>query len=308
LQAEQQKSEVITARKLRVTYRQGRKTRINALNGVDFTIHEGDIFGLLGPNGAGKSTAMYCFLGLLQPNEGEVRVLDARPELGAAVFDDIAYLPEEPHYHPYLSVSEAVRYYADLYRRRITDHEVNAAIEEVGLGEFKRLRIAKCSKGMKQKVGIAACLLFTPRVIFLDEPTRGLDPIMVRQFRNHLLELNERGATIILNSHILSEVEMVCSRVAIIDRGNVIVDDQLNNLIHTEIEEYEIFANAMQEIPDYLMNVRMLPDSTYATIHIDHLEQFIGHCRKLSIRLQSCRLRTETLEDVFVRLVKEQKT
>lgn len=295
---------IIKANGLHVVYRQGFRTLIRALDGVDFTVEEGDIFGLLGPNGAGKSTAMYCFLGLIQPDKGEVNVLGERPNPGAGFFEDVAYLPEEPHYHPYLSVQEAVNYYANLYRRRITFREVDDAIEKVGLGDFKRLRISKCSKGMKQKVGIAACMLFEPRVLFLDEPTRGLDPIMVRQFRDHLLAINRKGTTVILNSHILSEVELVCTRVAIMNKGKVLADDILKNLIHVKSDEYEVFTDETESLPEYVMEVRQMPGSTVGVLKETDLERFIHHCLTMGLKLQTCRVRMETLEDVFLRIIK----
>jgi ABC-2 type transport system ATP-binding protein len=296
-------SPVIRASGLKVHFKQGRRSVINALAGVDVIVQEGEIFGILGPNGAGKSTLMYCFLGLLRPDAGELTVLGETPVPGGDIYNEIAYLPEEPHYHPYLRVEEAVLYYARLYRREITQTEVSQALIRVGLQDFKRLRIANCSKGMKQKVGIASCMLFVPKIIYLDEPTRGLDPIMTRQFRDYLLDINQRGTTIVLNSHVLSEVELICRRIAIINRGHILADGLLNDLIQTNREVYEVSVQGNPPMPPYAENVRRESGQCKAQVNRENLEQFVRYCHMETMTLLSCRLLTETLEDVFMRVL-----
>src|SRR5580658_8261725 len=128
---------------------------VRALNGLTLEVREGDFFALVGRNGAGKSTAMYCFLGLLRPTSGKVQIMGQLPELGSRLYKNVACLPEEPHYHLYLTVEEATRYYSALYRRRVSDKAINDVLERLGLAQFKTLPLSKCSKGMKQKVGIA---------------------------------------------------------------------------------------------------------------------------------------------------------
>ena len=195
---------MIVAENVHVRFRRGlRRRQIQALNGLNLEVREGDFFALVGQNGAGKSTAMYCFLGLMKPTSGKVQVMGKTPGLGSPLYEGVAYLPEEPHYHLYLTVEEATRYYASLYGKRIPDKTINEALERLGLAQFKSLRLAKCSKGMKQKVGIAQCLIHETRLLFLDEPTRGLDPLVIREFRESLLEIHQRGATIVMNSHVL---------------------------------------------------------------------------------------------------------
>lgn len=298
---------IIEAIDLKVRFRRGvRRRYINAVDGVTLDVDEGDIFGLLGPNGAGKSSAMHSFLGLLQPDGGEVRVFGQRPHPGTHLFDDIVYLPEEPHYHPYLTVLEAVRYYARLHLRPIPDTAIRDALDRLGLGEFPDLRLSKCSKGMKQKVGLAACMLFTPRILFLDEPTRGLDPMTVRDFRDYLLDINSRGTTIVLNSHVLAEVETICNRVAIMNRGKVLALDRLSNLARFKDDQYEVLLNATGEPwPEFMAETRATAAGTVAQVRAQDLEALIRHCRERGIRLDSCRLQRETLEDVFMRVIRE---
>jgi Cu-processing system ATP-binding protein len=146
------------------------------------------------------------------------------------VFADIGYLPEEPNYHPFLTVEEAVAYYTALSGRVVPKAQVDALLDRLGLLEHRKQLISRCSKGMKQKVGIAQCVLHAPRVLILDEPMRGLDPAAVHLFREMLLDLNAKGATVIMSSHLLAEVELVATRVAIIDRGRVLANDTVDAL------------------------------------------------------------------------------
>jgi Cu-processing system ATP-binding protein len=219
---------IVETRGLTVAFRRGlRRTTFKALDNLDLDIREGEFFALLGQNGAGKSTLFYCMLGLLRPTRGEIRVLESVPQPGAPAFADIGYLPEEPNYHAFLTVEEAVSYYAALSGRAVARSDIASLLDRLGLLEHRRQLISRCSKGMKQKVGIAQCVLHAPRVLFLDEPMRGLDPAAVHLFREMLLELNAKGSTVIMSSHLLSEVELVATRVAIIDRGRLLANDSV---------------------------------------------------------------------------------
>jgi ABC-type multidrug transport system ATPase subunit len=217
---------VVDLEHLTVTFRDGWRRVTRAVDDLTLSIREGEFFALLGPNGAGKSTTFYCMLGLLTPTSGSVRLFGRVPRPGAAIFGDVAYLPEEPHYHDYLTVEEAILYYVRLYGSLPPAKRVTEVLERLGLAAARRQRIARCSKGMKQKVGVAQCLLHEPRLLLLDEPMRGLDPVTVKEFREILRELNGRGVTVVMNSHLLAEVELVASRAAILDQGRLIaVDD-----------------------------------------------------------------------------------
>jgi len=283
------------------------KKKITALNDFNITIEKGDIFALLGPNGAGKSTAMYCFLGLIKPDGGNVTINGVEPEPGSPLFENIAYLPEEPHYHLYLTVEEAVRYYASLYREEISESRITEVIEKVGLEKFKDLRMSKCSKGMKQKVGLASCMLKTSEIIFLDEPTRGLDPIMVKEFRNILLELARAGSTIVLNSHILSEVEMVCSRVAIINNGKTIAQDELKNLVKFDLENYSVEFDAPETLPEYITKVERTGITAKGEISKEKLGEFFCFAREKNLKIYACALKKLSLEDAFFDIVRGDK-
>ena len=279
------------------------RRKVQALNGLTLTVHDGDFFALVGRNGAGKSTAMYCFLGLLRPTSGKVQIMGRAPELGCSLYRDIAYLPEEPHYHLYLTVEEATHYYSALYGKQVSNKTINDALERLGLAQFKALPLAKCSKGMKQKVGIAQCLIHGPKVLFLDEPTRGLDPLAVREFRESLRVIHQRGATIVMNSHVLSEIEMLANRVAIIERGKVVVQDELHNLLTLNHEIYTVAFNANGTVPDYLTGVERTGDIVKGLLPKARLFDFMEVVRTSGLHLHECSLKKASLEESFFNLV-----
>jgi len=297
---------VIIAENVHVHFRRGLlRRKLQALNGLSLEVRDGDFFALVGQNGAGKSTAMYCLLGLLQPTSGKVEVMGKTPELGSQLYQGVAYLPEEPHYHLYLTVEEATRYYSALYRRRVSDKAVNDVLERLGLAQFKTLPLSKCSKGMKQKVGIAQCLIHETRLLFLDEPTRGLDPLVVREFREALREIHQRGATIVMNSHVLSEIEMLANRVAIIDRGKVVVQDELQNLLTLDRELYGVTFEPNGSMPDYIGSVERVGNVVKASIPKERLYDFMDYTKNSGLSVHECSLKKTSLEDSFFKIVKD---
>lgn len=297
---------MIVAENVHLHFRRGLlRRKFQALNGLSLEVRDGDFFALVGQNGAGKSTAMYCLLGLLQPTSGKVEVMGRTPELGSHLYQSVAYLPEEPHYHLYLTVQEATRYYSSLYRRRVSDKAINDVLERLGLAQFKTLPLSKCSKGMKQKVGIAQCLIHQTRLLFLDEPTRGLDPLVVREFREALREIHQRGATIVMNSHVLSEIEMLANRVAIIDRGKVVVQDELQNLLTIDRELYGVTFEPNGSMPDYIGSVERIGNVVQASIPKERLYDFMDYTKNSGLSVHECSLKKTSLEDSFFKIVKD---
>ncbi len=295
---------IVRSERLSVRFRTGFGRRaVRALDGVDLEVAEGDFFALLGPNGAGKSTLMYCLLGLVRPTSGTVTVLGRTPEVGSTVYGRIAYLPEEPHYHDYLTVEEAVVYYGSLFGPRVTRETVQSLLERLGLAEFARLRLGRCSKGMKQKVGIAQCLLNEPRLLFLDEPMRGLDPVAVRQFRDILLEMNRRGATIVMSSHILAEVEQVANRVAILDHGRVVAQDAVANLVRVEKDVYVVELETAGDLPDGFERRPAAGPAIVGEVPAARLHDFFQSAQRVGATILSCNRRRSTLEDSFLRVL-----
>ena len=288
-----------------VHFRKGiRGKKLRALDHMSLAVREGDFFALLGENGAGKSTAMYCFLGLLRPTAGSIRLFGAAPDLGSAVYARVAYLPEDPHYHLYLTVEEAVAYYGALFGRAVPARKVGAILDRLGLAEFRQLRLSKCSKGMKQKVGIAQCLLNEPRLLFLDEPMRGLDPFVVKEFRDILLELHRGGATIVMNSHMLAEVEAVATQVAILAHGRVALQDSLSNVLSVTADTYEIEFEADGEGPPFFTPLQRLERRVRGTIPASRFYDFMDYARDRQVHVLTCSVKRSSLEDSFLAVVK----
>ncbi len=296
---------MIVTNDVHMHFRQGLWGRqVRALNGMSLQVNEGDFFALVGQNGAGKSTAMYCLLGLLRPTSGSISVMGQQPMLGSDLYRDVAYLPEEPHYHLYMTVEEAVRYYASLYGARVSSQSVSASLEQLGLAQFKTLPLSKCSKGMKQKVGIAQCLIHETRLLFLDEPTRGLDPLVVREFRETLREIHRRGATIVMNSHVLSEIEMLANRVAILEAGKVVAQDDLANLTTLNRELYTVAFEGNGTAPEYLSGAVKTGDIIRGNIPKERLFDFMELARVHDLVVHECSLRRNSLEDSFFRIIR----
>ena len=282
------------------------RQRFKAVDGLTLDVREGDFFALLGPNGAGKSTTVYCVLGLLRPTSGRVTVLGETLRPGSRVFHHVAFLPEEPHYHDYLTVEEAVTYYARLYGEVPSAQAINTALERLGLAAARRLRIANCSKGMKQKVGIAQCLLHQPRLLVLDEPMRGLDPVTVKEFRDVLVDLNRRGVTVIMNSHLLAEVEATATRAAILNKGRLVAVDDIRAFLREEQDRYAIEIEGLDPLPDFLSVEATVNGTTRGTIPVERLGDFVDRSQRAGALLRTCSLKRATLEDSVLQILESQ--
>lgn len=192
------------------------------LHGVSFAVREGEIYGFVGPNGAGKTTTLKVLMGLIRPTAGTASILDC-DVTSSAFRKHIGFLPENPYFYTFLTARELLRFYARLSGVESAQlaQRVEASIEMVGLEHAPDERLATYSKGMLQRVGIAQALIHDPRVVFLDEPMSGLDPVGRKDIRDIVLRLKAEGRTVFMNTHILSDVEMICDRVAIIVRGRI---------------------------------------------------------------------------------------
>lgn len=282
-----------------------RRSGRTVLDHVSFQVNEGDSFALLGPNGAGKSTTIYCMLGLLRPTAGAVRVFGRVLEAGCLAFRDIAFVPEEPHYHDYLTVEEAIRYYAALHGETIPAARLNSVLEELRLETVRTASLSTCSKGMKQKVGLARCLLRPPRLLVLDEPMRGLDPVSVKHFRDILIDLNRRGATIVMNSHQLSEVEQLATRAAILSNGRLVAVKPLSELTAEERDVYVIEVDGLGRRPDYLTVDKVMDGRVRGLVPAEHLYEFMELAKTSGAVVRSCAIKKQSLEESFLAAVSE---
>jgi ABC-2 type transport system ATP-binding protein len=203
-----------------------------AVDGIDLDVRAGDVYGFLGANGSGKTTTVRILLGLVLATSGEAEVLGARmPRSAKRVLPQVGTLVEGPAAYPHLSGRANLALFDALgSARRGRRARVDDVLERVGLGLAGDRRVRGYSLGMRQRLGLAAALLRAPRLLVLDEPTNGLDPQGIREMRDLLLGLNHEGTTIFLSSHLLAEVEQLCTRVGVLDRGRLVVQDRLASL------------------------------------------------------------------------------
>lgn len=194
-----------------------RRQKVVILRGVDLEVHPNDVFGLLGPNGAGKTTTVKVTLGLMRPTSGSV-------ELGVPGVSHVGYLPENPYFYDYLSGKEFLDFCARLFGLEASGRRerVEVLLRDVGLEKAAGTHLRKYSKGMLQRIGIAQALINDPELVLLDEPMTGLDPVGRVEVKRIIEDLHERGKTVLFNSHILSDVHELCTRIAIMREGRVI--------------------------------------------------------------------------------------
>ena len=216
------------------------KGGVYAVKGVSLSIRQGAVYGLIGPNGSGKSTIMKALVGLLSPDEGSCRVF-GQPATAASNRSEIGFLPENPYFYKFLTGAETVRFYGRLCG--LHGKELSSRVEEmlalVGLEDAANRRLGGYSKGMLQRVGLAQALVQRPRLLVLDEPTAGVDPIGSRAIRDIILNLKEQGMTVFLCSHLLEQVQEVCDNVGILYQGCLIADGTMEEITsdrsHTEV-------------------------------------------------------------------------
>jgi len=215
------------------------RPRVLALDRLSISVQRGEVFGLLGPNGSGKTTSAKLFLGLLWPSGGEARLLGAAPT-DVDVKRRVGYLPEESYFYRFLTARETVEFYARLFGmgRRERRQKAAALIETVGLTAAADRKLSEYSKGMLRRVGLAQALINDPELVILDEPTSGLDPVGTRQVKDLVLELKARGSAVVLNSHLLADMEDICDRVAILHAGKLRRVGRLADLLERgEVDE-----------------------------------------------------------------------
>lgn len=223
-------SAVIEIIGLRKEYRQRHGKRVNAVDGLDLTVPEGGVFGFLGPNGSGKTTTIRCMLGLVSATAGTTAVL-GRPTPAdlSSVMPRVGSIVETPAMFPTMTARENLVLFGAI--DGIGKKRVAASLEQVGLGDRADSKVRTYSLGMRQRLGLAAALLKDPALLVLDEPANGLDPAGIREIRELLRQMGNEGRTVFVSSHLLTEVEQICDRVAIIDRGKLILTGRVDDVL-----------------------------------------------------------------------------
>jgi ABC-2 type transport system ATP-binding protein len=220
-----------------------------AVDGVSIRIRPGEVYGLIGPNGSGKSTTMKALLGLLAPTSGSCAIF-GKDSMKVDSRNDVGFLPENPYFYKHLTGAETLRFYGKLcnIRGKILEARVNELLDLVDLSNARDRRLGGYSKGMLQRIGLAQALVQEPRLLILDEPTAGVDPLGSRQIRDLILKLRDRGITVFLCSHLLEQVQEVCDHVGIIFQGRMVKEGRLDELVAVEDQQEIVLKNASPEL------------------------------------------------------------
>ncbi|HSW36258.1 MAG TPA: ABC transporter ATP-binding protein [Candidatus Limnocylindrales bacterium] len=278
---------------------------------VNLEVEPGKIFGFLGPNGAGKSTLVKTLVGLLHPTSGTATVL-GQPLRDTASKQKIGYLPENFKYHDWMSGFEVLLFHASLYKMTQPKARIIDVFEMVSLIGQEKKRVGTYSKGMQQRLGLAVALLPAPDLLFLDEPTSALDPVGRKEIREILRHLRSEGKTIFLNSHLLSEVEMVCDDAAIINKGRIIAQGSLADLLSVsgavEVRIGPPAGNILELLTDRCSTVRQYNDSlTLGVKTREDIPEIVKLIVASGTPLYELRPAANSLEDLFINLLKDEK-
>ena len=282
--------------------------RKEILKGITFTVAEGEIFGYLGPNGAGKTTTIKAVLGLIFPDSGSVEIL-GRSHLSPQAREELGFLPENPYFYDYLTAEEFLAFYADLFglARNVRDSRIASLLKLVGLTPAARLQLRKFSRGMLQRVGLAQALINDPRVVILDEPLGGMDPLGRKEIRDIIVRFKEEGKTVLFTSHILQDIELICDRVAMIVDGRIVSQGKLLDLVSERVLFTEVTLAGVQ--PEAFAGLGEFLSAQGGRVLIRvfseaDVERLLRLADEHGGRVVSLIPRTETLEDIFVEKVK----
>ena len=292
--------EVIQVKDVDKTYR----GKVHALRGISIEVMNGEIFGLLGPNGAGKSTLVKILMTVIRASRASGTML-GKPIGDIKTLRDVGYLPEHHRFPYYLTGKQVLHHYAALSKVARTDRikRCDSLLSRLGLSDWENKKVSTYSKGMLQRLGIAQSLMNNPKLLLLDEPTDGVDPVGRREIRDLLSELREEGRAIFLNSHLLSELEMVCDRVAIMVKGEVTMQGTIDSLTR-DSRRYEILIKEnppdwASESCDEVKGNLMIVKNDVA----DSIQPVIDRLRDAGLTIVSVKPVRENLEDLFMRAV-----
>lgn len=300
----------IETKELVKTYSSRRGGSITVVNKLDLQVEPGEIFGFLGPNGAGKTTTIKILLGIIPLTSGTAQVL-GQDAGDVEVHNYLSYLPEKPYYYEYMTGLEIMEFYASLFGIK-DKQKCKDLLKRVNLGNDMNRPISQYSKGMQQRVGLAQSLLNDPKLLFLDEPTGGLDPIAHIEIRDLILQFRDEGKTVFISSHELSDVERICDRVAIINKGEIVAQGRLDTLLAGGRVEV-VATGATQSLHDALMGndrtVSLSGDRLIVDVSDgDDVNGVVDAIRTAKGSVTSVIPRRKRLEDLFIQAVSEDDT
>jgi ABC-2 type transport system ATP-binding protein len=306
---------VISADSLTKVYQSGiiRRSSVQALNKLSLDVSAGEIFSLLGPNGAGKTTFVKILLSIAKPTSGSALINGMKVPHPRSK-DTVGYLPENHRYPGYLSGEDVLRLFGKLsgVSGNTLESRITTLLERVGLSQWRKMKVRKYSKGMMQRLGLAQALVNDPDVLFLDEPTDGVDPVGRKEIREILIGLKTEGKTIFLNSHLLSEVEIISDRVAILDKGTLLRIGTVQELTTSDAQYVIGFQGALPEgfqeearalVLKLNVNGRELVADLKSTAELNRV---IDLLRKHAVEITHIHQKKSTLEESFINLIKKE--
>ena len=299
---------VIAIKELTKDFKVGfwKKHSVPALDKLNLAVEKGEVFGFLGPNGAGKTTTIKILMNLLRPTSGSALIL-GEPTDSVQMRRRIGYLPENPYFYDYLTAEELLTYAGRLFglSRLEVGKRVNTLLESVGLEQSRKLQLRKFSKGMIQRIGIAQAIINDPEVVFLDEPMSGLDPLGRREVRQVIAGLKLQGVTVFFSSHILPDVEALCDRVAIVNRGRIQAAGALHEILKVKIQGHEIILSgagpaAASELGKMSDQIAALGDRLYLRVATQsQVSAILQQAQVQGVELISVNPIRPSLEDFF---------
>ncbi|MFA5780523.1 MAG: ABC transporter ATP-binding protein [Elusimicrobiota bacterium] len=283
-----------------------RDRAVMAISDISFKIEEGQIYGLIGPNGSGKTTTLLCILNLIRPTSGEIKLFGER-HLQPFIFGKIGYMPEEFTFYDFLSGKEFLELQAVLYgipkahrKSRIQD-----VSEMLGMTNYLSRRLKHYSRGMLQRIGIAQALLAEPKLLIMDEPTSGLDPEGRKVVRTLLEKLANSGVSILLSSHILTDVEKMCHKVAILNNGKLVTEGSLESFLNKNAGYRIMYESLSAEIPRNATLIQSESNKKIIYVDQDNLNNCIAYLTNSGAKIKEVIEGSKTLEDFYIEVLKE---
>jgi ABC-2 type transport system ATP-binding protein len=281
--------------------------RKTSLENLTMQVEDGEVFGFLGPNGAGKSTTIKLLMGIIFPTAGSAKIL-GKPVSDVTMHRDIGYLPEQPYFYDYLTAAEVLDYFARFHGFSAAERKnrVQKMLQQVGLGTAGKIQLRKFSKGMLQRVGLAQAILHDPKLVILDEPMSGLDPVGRREVRDIILELKNAGKTILFSTHILSDAEMLCDRVGVIAGGQLRGVGAPGSIVGVKSLGMEIVFELTGSGPQFeAIRARAAKSGANYRLQASDTELYavLAELREAGAKIISLTEIKPTLEDYFMELV-----
>jgi ABC-2 type transport system ATP-binding protein len=282
--------------------------KVQSLTNFSLSVRQGETFGLLGPNGAGKTTLLKILLGVIRPTSGRA-VLLGRPIGDRATKQKVGYLPENPYFYDFLTAWEFLEFVGGLFQIPVSKQKqrIPQLLDLVGLAQktAKKKQLRQYSKGMMQRVGMAQALINDPELVFFDEPMSGLDPLGRYQVREIILSLKEQGKTIFFNSHVLTDVEQICDRIAILARGELICVGSLEEILGSaNVYQVVVKGGTESQLEKWITGLKLEDNLWHGQLKGDP-QAFIDHLPALDIQLINLNLARASLEEYFIRQLKE---